>query len=107
MSFFHRIARACLCTALVASTGAAAAGGLGEGDVCYRFCENGSKEPVMRRGDCEQGLQCKTTLPPGMVSFDSCNHPYVCKKSGGGKMSDSDGCDDYYYCCDDYYYCVV
>jgi hypothetical protein len=42
---------------------------LNEGDVCYRFCENGSEQTVNARDKCPSGTQC---VAPNTVGFDSC-----------------------------------
>ena len=39
----------------------------GKGEVCHRFCEDGSELPVHR--ECSRGLSC---IAPGGVGFDSC-----------------------------------
>mmetsp|Transcript_66301 Transcript_66301/g.188094 ORF Transcript_66301/g.188094 Transcript_66301/m.188094 type:complete len:94 (-) Transcript_66301:114-395(-) len=66
---------------LAAQQPALAQKSLNEHDICYRFCEDGSKEPVNRREDCVDGLTCRTTMPPGMMSFDNCNKPDTCQRS--------------------------
>ena len=48
-------------------------------DVCYRFCEDGSKPMVDRRGDCPVGTACRTTLPPDVLAFDTCDAPDTCQ----------------------------
>ena len=45
------------------------------GEVCYRFCEDGSQESVNRRSDCPSGTVCKKINIFGIdVSFDSCRN---------------------------------
>ena len=43
---------------------------LNEGDICYRFCEDGSQETVNRQSNCPSGSEC---TPPNTISYDSCN----------------------------------
>ena len=43
---------------------------LNEGDICYRFCEDGSQETVNRQSNCPSGSAC---TPPNTISYDSCN----------------------------------
>ena len=42
------------------------------GDICYRFCEDGSQESVNRRNDCPVNTECKP-VSVSMVSYDSCD----------------------------------
>eukprot|EP00928_Gymnodinium_smaydae_P038175 TRINITY_DN26383_c0_g1_i1.p1 TRINITY_DN26383_c0_g1~~TRINITY_DN26383_c0_g1_i1.p1 ORF type:complete len:143 (-),score=15.60 TRINITY_DN26383_c0_g1_i1:50-478(-) len=82
------MARRCvlLVAALVAAPGLVDAGvsraqtRLKEGEVCYRFCEDGSKPFVNARDACDSGLSCETTAEPGTIGFDSCNTPETCQK---------------------------
>jgi len=47
---------------------------LNVGDVCYRFCENGSQDSVNRRSDCPSGTICTDPLKnTDIMSFDSCS----------------------------------
>jgi len=43
---------------------------LNEGDICYRFCEDGSQGTVNRQENCPSGSEC---TPPNTISYDSCN----------------------------------
>ena len=54
---------------------------LAAGGICYRFCEDSSRPPVSRREDCPAGTTCRTTLPPGMATFDSCHTPETCQQT--------------------------
>jgi hypothetical protein len=56
-------------------------GELGLGDVCQRFCEDGSRPTVNRRDGCSNGLECLSTQPSGMISFDNCYGPDTCQKA--------------------------
>ena len=52
---------------------------LNEGDVCYRFCEDGSEQPVNSRDKCPSGSRC---VAPGTIGFDSCgNNAWTCQMS--------------------------
>jgi len=42
---------------------------LNEGDICYRFCEDGSEQTVNSRDKCPSGSTC---VAPGTIGFDSC-----------------------------------
>jgi hypothetical protein len=53
---------------------------LGAGDICERFCEDGSRDAVTRRGDCGKGLVCLTTRPQGWIGWDSCDEPDTCQQ---------------------------
>ena len=47
------------------------------GDVCYRFCENGSEQTVNSRDKCPSGSTC---VAPGTIGFDSCgNNAWTCQ----------------------------
>ena len=49
------------------------------GDVCYRFCENGSEKPVNSRDKCPSGTSC---MAPGTIGFDSCgSNAWTCQTS--------------------------
>ena len=50
------------------------------GDVCYRFCEDGSQESINRRSDCPDGTTCKKiNLFGNDIGFDSCDdNSYRC-----------------------------
>jgi len=50
--------------------------GLREGDVCYRFCEDGSLPPVSARERCDEGLKC---TPVAGIRFDSCTEADTCQ----------------------------
>ena len=41
------------------------------GEMCYRFCEDNSQNPINRRKDCPIGTECSST-DASMVSYDSC-----------------------------------
>jgi len=43
------------------------------GDICYRFCEDGSQESINRRSDCPDGTVCKKINVFGYdIGFDTC-----------------------------------
>jgi hypothetical protein len=46
-------------------------GELNYGEICYRFCEDGSQNTISREDDCPTGSSCLDTNP-SMVSFDNC-----------------------------------
>ena len=46
-------------------------GELKYGEICYRFCEDGSQNTISRADDCPTGSACLDTNP-SMVSFDNC-----------------------------------
>tara|TARA_Y100000817_G_C16860454_1_gene545554 strand:+ start:2896 stop:3969 length:1074 start_codon:yes stop_codon:yes gene_type:complete len=46
-------------------------GELNIGEVCYRFCEDGSQNPINRQDDCPKGTICGSASQ-SMISFDSC-----------------------------------
>ena len=48
--------------------------------ICYRFCEDSSRPSVSRRDDCPAGTTCRTTLPPGVASFDTCYASDKCQE---------------------------
>tara|TARA_B100001123_G_C15324870_1_gene1029195 strand:- start:32 stop:1039 length:1008 start_codon:yes stop_codon:yes gene_type:complete len=53
---------------------------LKEGDVCYRFCEDGSEPIINRRNDCPSGTECADA---NSISFDSCGErASICIRSG-------------------------
>ena len=45
---------------------------LGMGDICYRFCEDGSQSSINRRSDCPDGTVCKKNMLDNSIGFDSC-----------------------------------
>jgi hypothetical protein len=53
---------------------------LNMGDICYRFCEDGSQEFINRRSDCPDGTTCKKiNLLDNPIGFDSCgDNSYRC-----------------------------
>jgi len=59
---------------------------LNMGEVCYRFCEDGSQESVNRRSDCPSETECVSTYNKNsvsMISFDSCyDRAYTCQTTG-------------------------
>ncbi len=46
-------------------------GELRYGEICYRFCEDGSQNSISRVDDCPTGSVCLDTNP-SMISFDNC-----------------------------------
>ena len=49
-------------------------GELNVGEICYRFCEDGSQNPIDRRNDCPKGTECDGRVSgTSMISFDSCS----------------------------------
>jgi len=40
------------------------------GEICYRFCEDGSQNSIDRRSGCPKGTECVSN--PSVISFDSC-----------------------------------
>ena len=40
------------------------------GDICYRFCEDNSQNPINRRRDCPAGTTCSSTN--NLIGFDNC-----------------------------------
>ena len=47
---------------------------LNVGEICYRFCEDGSQNTIDRRDGCPSGTECGGTVPStSIVSFDSCS----------------------------------
>ena len=65
------------CIPLLVAAAVTGAEPLAANDICYRFCEDGSKPMVMRRKDCPAGTACRTTLPPDEAAFDTCAAPDV------------------------------
>ena len=57
-------------------------GDLQQGDVCYRFCEDGSMTPINRRNDCPKGTQC-VSENSDVIGFDSCNNVMRCVPTNG------------------------
>jgi len=51
------------------------AGELVVGDLCYRFCEDGSKTQIDRRKDCPLNTNC---MVENIVSFDTCSDVMKC-----------------------------
>ncbi len=68
---------------LLVAAAVAEAEPLAANDVCYRFCEDGSKPMVDRRKDCPAGTACRTTLPPDVAAFDNCDAPDTCQADPG------------------------
>ena len=57
-------------------------GSLDVGDICYRFCEDGSQNSINRRDECPSNSECMSTNP-SMASFDTCgSRAYTCINSG-------------------------
>ena len=53
-------------------------GDLHLGDLCYRFCEDGSQNMIDRQNDCPLGTEC-SSKNPSVISFDSCgNRAHTC-----------------------------
>jgi hypothetical protein len=50
---------------------------LRQGDLCYRFCEDGSKTQIDRRKDCPTNTNC-VAENNDMISFDSCSSVMKC-----------------------------
>ena len=51
------------------------AGPLNVGEICYRFCEDGSQNQINRRGDCPKGTECSSIAERNqvsMIAYDSC-----------------------------------
>ena len=44
---------------------------LTQGDICYRFCEDGSQTMIDRSEDCPKGTECMPS-DMDMISYDSC-----------------------------------
>lgn len=59
---------------------------LSVGDVCYRFCEDGSQDVINRRSDCPSNTICKSLFneqSTSMISFDSCgDRSWTCETVG-------------------------
>lgn len=53
------------------------------GDVCYRFCEDGTQSTINRRSDCPSGTTCVDPLRnTDIMSFDTCNErAWTCQVS--------------------------
>jgi len=45
-------------------------------DICYQFCEDGSKPTINLKSKCPRYTLCATTY--GGMSFDTCNKPLKC-----------------------------
>ena len=53
------------------------------GDLCYRFCEDGSQNMIDRQNDCPLGTEC-SSKNPSVISFDSCgNRAHTCNVIDG------------------------
>lgn len=56
------------------------------GEICYRFCEDGSQETLNRRDRCPENTQCISKLEKNsisMISYDSCgNRAMTCQPIG-------------------------
>ena len=50
-------------------------------DLCYRFCEDGSRSQIDRRKDCPFGTSCLAENTD-LVSFDSCSNVMKCVSVG-------------------------
>lgn len=62
---------------------------LARGDICYRFCEDGSEPPVDLRSHCPADAPCTSPLPSGMASYDTCaDRAHTC---GGVILDDAPG----------------
>ena len=49
---------------------------LNVGEICYRFCEDGSQETINRRDACPEGTECISVFNKNslsMISYDSCD----------------------------------
>ena len=57
-------------------------GGLQQGDMCYRFCEDGSMTPINRRNDCPKDTEC-VSENSNLIGFDSCNNVMRCIPTNG------------------------
>ena len=42
------------------------------GEICYRFCEDGTQESINRRDGCPANTQCISKLEKNSISYDSC-----------------------------------
>ena len=52
------------------------------GDICYRFCEDGSQENINRRNDCPVNTICSNALQNSEITFDSCNKDiWICESN--------------------------
>jgi len=59
-------------------------GTLRQGDICYRFCEDGSQTTISRRDDCPKGTECIQESNPSLISFDTCsNNALRCVPTNG------------------------
>ena len=59
---------------------------LNVGEICYRFCEDGSQNTIDRRDGCPSGTKCGGGIVPSttMISFDSCGlRAYTCNLISG------------------------
>ena len=59
---------------------------LREGEICYRFCEDGSQENINRRDGCPENTQCISESQKNsvsMISYDSCgSRAMTCQITG-------------------------
>jgi len=56
-------------------------GDLRVGDLCYRFCEDGSRSKIDRRKDCPKGTMCVAENTE-VITFDSCSNVMKCINIG-------------------------
>jgi hypothetical protein len=56
-------------------------GQLRVGDLCYRFCEDGTKSQIDRRSDCPKGTTC-VSENSNLIGFDSCADVMKCVAVG-------------------------
>lgn len=60
-----------------------AAGVLQIGDICYRFCEDGSQSLLDRRNGCPAGARCGSD-DPSVASYDTCGaRAHTCQPATG------------------------
>jgi hypothetical protein len=56
------------------------------GEICYRFCEDGSQESINRRDGCPVNTECKSVFNENsvsMISYDTCgSRAMVCQAIG-------------------------
>ena len=65
--------------AVVATVTSCSDDALGHGDICQRFCETGQRTTINRRGDCPEGLECRSNMAEGVAYFDNCHNPDTCQ----------------------------
>lgn len=62
-------------------------GELHEGEICYRFCEDSSQNPINRRSDCSKGTECSSPTKRNqvsMIAYDSCGErAHTCNSISG------------------------